>query len=81
MWFCAMSATVSGLSTRAAVERAGVQQHADEGDVIARRAVEPAAAHVEFGLLRKLEGDRARAFHPRRAHAWKRGERAGSRRA
>ncbi len=51
-----------GLEHMRAVERAAVEQHAHEADVIRRGAVEPAAAHVEFRVLFDLErngGERA----------------------
>ena len=60
-----------GLEHAVAVERAAIEQHAHEADVVGRGAVEPAAAHVEFRLLRHLERHRRSSdpSAPRCVHA------------
>ena len=63
-------ATVSGLSTWLPLPRALVEDHLAEPDVVARGAVEAAAAHVEFRILLELERKRRQhAVGPAPMHA------------
>ena len=52
MWFCAISATVSGRRILRAVQRAAVQHHAQEGQVVGRRWRTARRRREEFAVRR-----------------------------
>ena len=55
MLFFDMRSTVSGLQHLGAAGLAAVEDHAHEPEVVARRRVEAAAAHLELGFLRDFQ--------------------------